>query len=801
MADHEFNAGWEFQRSPGAPWECVDLPHDAMIGERRAPDGGSKSHGGYFDGGIYRYRKSLHADEGFVGKQVSLFFEGAYQNTRVLINDVDVGGESDGYAEFEVRIDPHLKVSGTNKIEVVVDNASVPNSRWYTGSGIYRPVWLRVVDSIHIARDGLFFQTLSLGDVASAALDVCISNPDDTDVELVGRLVSRRGEHLESRMTINGASARLVWDIPGPALWSPAEPNLYDCEVGLYRDGCQIDSQAIRVGLRTINISSGRGLEINGHPVLLRGANIHHDNGILGAATFAQAEWRRVRILKENGFNAIRAAHNPASRSLLAACDELGMLVMDELFDGWFFAKTEHDYAADFPDIWRKNLASMVAKDRNHPSVILYSVGNENTELNSAYGHRIAAELAEASRSLDPTRGVTIGVNMAIAALGWKADPKGDPHKRPKARGTVDMDSTLFNAVINRFLPLMKHISTFSRAGKVSKTVFDHYDIAGYNYATGRYEKDVIDYPDRIIVGTETFTGDVVETWSRVERLPNVIGDFLWAGWEYLGEAGLGTWEYGAGPKRLMKPYPQLVSGSGMIDITGFPDATMYLAQAAWGKLKSPVITVRPPPVADQRIRKAVFRPTDTVSSWSWRGAEGKPAQFEVICCADEVELIIGGKSLGRRPCDKAVGHIARWSAIYEPGEVMAIAYSAGTEVGRSILRTAHEPQLRIEAEPREQAGGRDELRFIKIAIADAAGTVEMCADDEITLTLDGPGKIAGFGSAAPATEESFVDAVHTTYRGRALLIVRREAGAQSLRIKAQSRRHGTASVMIDDWN
>ncbi|MBB2943391.1 hypothetical protein FB565_003104 [Actinoplanes lutulentus] len=798
MTTTTFNDGWQFGREGDDEYTTVDLPHDAMIHETRRADAPAWAHGAYFPGGGYRYRKSWTAPTDLDGKQISLFFEGVYRHSRVLLDGHDIGGSLSGYAEFEVRLDPYLRPGAQHLIEVTVDNAVTPNSRWYTGSGIYRPVWLDVRDTVHIDRDGVTFQTIDTAADAHAIVQVRLVNPKGEPLDVTVVLSRDGAEVTSASASTSGHDAALPLTVTSPELWSAENPARYDLEVLVSRAQETLDRRTLRVGLRTIDLDATHGLRINGTPVLLRGANVHHDSGVLGAATFAAAELRRVRILKENGYNAIRSAHNPAARALLDACDELGMYVMDELFDGWYDHKTDHDDAEHFDPTWRREAAALVAKDRNRPSVLMYSIGNENGEALTPRGRLVAAELAAELHTLDPTRAVTIGVNMVAATFAGLAGSGKQEEPAAAAKAAPDMTSTTLNVISNRFGMLAKVFPRLRAADRATRELFEHVDVAGYNYGTPRYPIDAKLHPRRVMVGTESMPGDIARIWPLVEQLPALIGDFMWAGWDYLGEAGGGSWIYGTRRAPYLKAYPQLTSGTGAIDITGEPGAPILLARAAWGLLTEPAIAVRPLDVPAGPVARTTWRSTDAVPSWSWYGHGGRPAEVEVYTADDEIELLVNGRSIGRRPAGGKYGFVARFRTPYRPGTIEAVAYRAGRETGRSSLRSAGPVRLRVVAETQRLAAAVQELAFLRLELADDEGVVDSAVADLITVQVEGPATLAGFGSGATATEESFTDAEHTTFRGRALAVIRAGGSPGHIRVTATSRNHGTAVANIE---
>ena len=786
MTTTPFTDGWTVRRASETQASPVLLPHDAMIAEPRSAKAASGSHGSYFAGGRYVYAKTWTAPADDL--QRSLVFEGVYGDTEIRVNGEVVGTSISGYREFAVP----LEVTGEAHIEVEVDNSHLPNSRWYTGTGIYRPVWLREVAAQHVLPDGLRFTTALRDADALVTVAIDIENPDAAALTATVTLTDPDGNSV-SESTPIADRAELVVTVPQARLWSAETPQLYRAVVALSAGTRLVDSRELSVGLRTISVDAAHGLRVNGSEVLLRGACVHHDSGVLGAATLRASEFRRAQVLKQAGFNAIRSSHNPLSRDLLDACDELGLYVLDELTDVWFAPKSAHDVAPHFDAIWRDDARSMVAKDRNHPSVIMYSIGNEIAESGSERGIETAHAISDLVRELDPTRPTTLALNFLLNVMAASGKSLFDTRehdaerveKKPSA-----VTSTVANVMANRIGGMMQTISKLPKADKVSRDTFTAVDVAGYNYAWGRYRGDARRHPDRVVLGSESMPGDLPKIWPLVQKLPNVIGDFLWTGWDYLGETGIGTWSYGTDTAGLGRAYPELVAGCGLIDITGVPGAALLLAQATWGLLDSPQIAVRPLDHAGQSVHRVAWRSTDAIQSWSWSGCEGRRADIEVYSTDDQVELLLNGRSLGRRSVGR--GFIARYSVPYAPGELVAVGYRGGVEVSRSSLRSAGVPVIIATVE----AALAGDAHFVRIEIADESGVIEMLADDEVTVTVTGDGVLAGLGSAAPATTESFADASHTTFRGRALAIVR-PTGAGPITVTVSSGTHGEATVTL----
>lgn len=792
-----FTDRWTFHRGTEASGAPVRLPHDAMIGEQRSAEAGTGNHGGFFPGGSYVYRKRWAVPQDAGERSYQLMFEGVYGRTRVLLDGREIGASNSPYREFLAPLEG-LSPGSTALIEVQVENPDVPNSRWYTGSGIYRPVWLESAGCTRIARDGLRVVTRAIGagperTDAIAEVAVRLEGPVpahamvEVEFEHEGRSVSR------ATAAVTGAAVDLDVRIADASLWSAEEPSLYDVTVSLVVDGLTVEERRERTGLRTLEVDAERGLRINGRHVLLRGTAVHHDNGPLGAATFPAAERRRARLLKQAGYNAVRSAHNPLSRAFLDACDELGLYVMDELSDVWFRHKTPHDGAERFRKEWREDAAAMIAKDRNRPSVIIYSIGNEIAECATAPGVELAREIQAFFSEADRSRPTTIAVNPLLAMMAARSKTGEGQGARPPERRPAT--STVANEIAAKTGRLMVIASMLPAADRATREAFAAVDIAGYNYGYASYPGARRRYPDRVILGTESMAGDLPAIWKRVTSVPGVIGDFSWTGWDYLGEVGLGYWTYGSEAGGIAKPYPGILAGCGAFDITGAPGTAILLARAVWGLSDAPGIAVRPLDRAGERPNRTPWRPTDALPSWSWRGHTGI-ADIQVYSDADQVELILNGRSLGRRAAGPRRGYLARFRALYEPGELVAIAYRRGAVAGRSALRSAGEPRLRLRAETGELRGP-DDLAYIWLELADDHGIVDTGSQDRLSVSVLGPGTLTALGSASPATEESFADHTRTTHRGRALAIIRGAGEDGEVTVRVRSERHGEATLTL----
>lgn len=771
----DFNDNWSFHKQGYTDAKAVTLPHDAMIHESRRADVPGGSGHGYFPGGIYVYEKIFTAPVEWAEGTVSLLFEGIYKNSVVSVNGKVAGGQPYGYTPFSVCLDGLLNYGGENTVTVTADNSQLPNSRWYTGSGIYRPVSLLVGEKSHIKWQGVKITTLSYA-------------PAKIRVETEATSGEIAVEILDSPAVIaSGKGAAVELDIPNAKLWSDESPNLYTCRVTLTENGRVVDEVAERFGIRMIEWSP-RGLFVNGRETLLRGGCFHHDNGILGAATYTKSEERRVRIMKENGFNALRSSHNPTSTALIEACDKYGMYLLDETFDMWYNRKNKYDYGLDFQEWWRKDTAAMVERDYNHPSVILYSIGNEVAEPHEEKGIKVGREQIDFIHSLDKTRPVTCGVNLMIigrAAKGQGIYRDGEQNtgmegKKQKEGGNA---SLAFNIMASFIGTGMNKGGNSPKVDTVASPFVDSLDIAGYNYGSGRYPLEEKQHPNRVIFGSETFPQDIYKNWEMVKKYPYLVGDFMWTAWDYLGESGIGAWSY-TGGMPFNRPYPWLLAGAGVIDILGIPDASCKYAATVWGQLDKPVIGVRPVNHPGVRPSKSVWRGTNAIESWAWAGCGGNKAEIEIYAQAASVELLLNGKSLGRK---KLKEYKAMFKTAYAPGTLAAVAYDAnGREISRSELRSA-DGKLHIQVGPEEKTVKAREIVYVPVFMAGENGVVESNNDRRLTVTVEG-GELLAFGSANPCTEEQYDAGSFTTYYGRALAVV-------------QAGKSGTVSVSVTDGN
>jgi len=741
----DFCKGWTFHKI-GYAAIPVDLPHDAMLLEEREGSCQNGVNTGYFPGGKYQYEKQFVLTDADIKKNISIHFEGVYQNSTISLNGRDVGRHRYGYSAFDVDL-TEAALAGENRLIVSVDNSLEPNCRWYSGSGIFRPVQLLIREDPWI-RD-VEVKTLS---IEPARINVQVTCSQKSQV----RVAIYDGDRLVAEDQPG------VIEVPDAKLWTAETPYLYECRVQT-----PTDEKRIEIGIRSLVWSAKQGLLVNGQRVLLRGGCIHHDHGVLGACEYYDAEERRIRILKENGFNAVRIAHNPASQITLSICDRLGMYVMDETFDGWYIPKTYHDYARWFAKDWKADVEAMVVSAKNHPSVIMYSIGNEVSETADMKGVEVGAMLTDYVHGLDDSRPVTAGINvllnvythMGMGVYKEKGDYEAIPLEEKKGYKEKKTGSAFFNAMAQKLGALMFFMSKGKKGDKACRDIAEKLDILGLNYASSRYDADVIRYPDRMMVGSETMVADLAYNWARVKKYPQLIGDFVWSAWDYLGEACLGDWTY-----HSYEGLP-LLAGQGMIDITGKPLAAMYYMQIVWGLRKEPFVCVRPLNHAKESPSAGAWQFTNAIDSWTWHGYEGSKAVVEVFADADYVQLECNGSLIGKK---KVKNMRCKFSLKYQPGSIKARAMDAG---GREIASTTlcsgkAQPRLTVIPEPMQ------ELTYLLITFTDEDGILLPYIEQKVTVETDGP-ELLGLGSALCKTNESYLSSAFTSYRGRLLAVVR----------------------------
>jgi beta-galactosidase len=784
MKKIDFNQAWTFCRvGEETVKREVMIPHDAMISEKRTEDSAGGINTGWFEGYDYIYEKEFEIPDEYEKQEISFEFEGVYHNAEVYLNGEKAAYRPYGYTNFYIDADPYLKYGEKNQIRVIAHNADQPNSRWYSGAGIYRPVWMYVRPKQHILRNEIRVRTLSV-DPAVIEAEVNTNAPGKVKLEVIadaGSDVIIAAEiHTDGKLTKQ-------FEIPDAKLWSVNTPNLYQLRVTFVaeqengQNKCmETDQEEVIFGIRTLKWDKETGITINGERVILRGACIHHDNGVLGACCYPDAEARKIRILKENGYNAIRSAHNPCSKALLEACDRQGMLVMDEFVDVWYIHKTEYDYVNYFKEWWKQDLKDMVEKDFNHPSVILYSIGNEVSETAQKKGIHLTKTMTEYLHRLDDSRPVSCGINIFfnfLSSIGFgvysdkKAKKEAEQAEKTKGKKKKKaVGSQFFNDLAGLMgSGFMKTGATFYGCDVKTRGTFANMDIAGYNYGIKRYQHDLKKYPERLILGSETFCDDAYTFWEMAKKNPRIVGDFVWAGMDYLGEVGVGSWEYRDYAPEFNHGPGWVTAGSGRIDLTGKPLAEAGYTKTAFELTNRPVIAVRPVNHTGEKHSPSAWKMTNAIESWSWEGCEGKVAEVEVYARAARVDLFLNGKKVGsntlKNSCD------TRFKVEYQPGMLETVVYNQkGKEISRNTLYTAgKETELRAIAE--EQSVQKDHLAFIRLQYTDKNGTVKPLKRGILKVSVKG-GKLLGLGNACPYNEIGYCTNETDTYWGEALAVV-----------------------------
>ena len=825
----------------------VTLPHDAMLSEPRTQESTGEGNVGWYIGGDYEYTKNFFVPEEYKDKKVLIEFEGIYHNGEVYINGKKAAYRPYGYTNFYVDTEGFFQYGKENEIKVIARNADQPNSRWYSGTGIYRPAYLHVAGEKYIPVNGVKIRTLSY-DPAKIEVVVKTSAPGEVSLKIefegskvlrvigestkIGnvnndRIISSDNKNMQPNGSVqtgeNGQKSELVQveaeknnqaaeyqaifqlDVPNAKLWDTEHPNLYTCKAVFGED------EVIETfGIRELIWNPQVGMTINGERVILRGACFHHDNGVLGACTYPEAEERKMRILKENGYNAVRSAHYPCSKALLDACDRVGMLMMDEYVDVWYIHKTKYDYAGQLADWWKQDLKDMVDKDYNHPSVIMYSTGNEVAETAQKKGIALTGDMTNFLHSLDSTRPVTCGINiffnfLSSIGLGVYSDDKAEksagnaeknaaqatgknekkvvksgektvnkatengkkglgstkPEKKKKPVGS-EFYNTLACLVGDYF---MKCGATLYPCDLRTKDAYANMDIAGYNYGIFRYKHDLKKYPNRLILGSETFCKDAYSFWKIAKKNKRIIGDFVWAGWDYIGEVGDGAAEYS--DYKFEDPATRMTGGNGRIDLNGKPRAEAAYTRVAFERETGPFIAVDPV-YQKEKLRLTGWQLTKALESWAWDGCNGEPAKVEVYARAAQVELFINGKSVGKKKVKKCR---ANFNTTYQDGEITAVSYDEnGREINRYSLHTAGKETV-LQVRPEEKTVKPEGLAFIQLQYTDSKGIWKPMEKHNIKVTVEN-GVLKGLGSPAPYVKGNYTDHTVATYYGEAMAVV-----------------------------
>ena len=729
-------------------WRRLDLPHDWSVELDRSPDCPSGDQGGFFVDGVGWYRKHFSAPDDWRERKVSVEFEGVYRNAEVWLNGHELGVHPYGYTTFHFDLTPYLRFGDkANVLAVRVDNSTHRHTRWYSGSGIYRHVWLIATHPVHVAQWGLSVTTPVVSEqeaTVRVVTTVCNDSGTDQDIAVRCRVTGDGGIEIHADAETNvraGTDAELVADVvvPSPVLWSPESPSLYRLVAEVSVEGEVLDTETTAFGIRSFYFNTEEGFVLNDRRTILRGGCVHHDCGPLGAASIDRAEERKVEVLKASGFNAIRCAHNPPSPAFLEACDRLGMLVIDEAFDVWREGKIPYDYHRHFDDWWQRDLDSMLLRDRNHPSIILWSIGNELCERGLPEGAALAKTLSARVRKIDPTRPITAGINSV-----------------PEWRDTDGL--------------------------------FDYLDVCGYNYRLEAYEPDHELHPDRVIIATESFPPQSYEYWKAVEKLPYVAGDFVWTSHDYLGEAGIGHTRSEDKEQNFALGYPWNQANCGDIDLCGWKRPQSHYRDVLWNRAAEPYIAVHPPNPSGKEIVVSHWGWHDVQPSWTWPGCDGEELRVDVYYACDEIELFLNGKSLGKRPATAESVHIATFRVSYEAGELEAVAYADGIETGRSALSTAGPAErIRLCADRVSISSDPRDLAYVTVEVVDASDKTCPNAANMVFFTVTGPGRIAAVASADPRNTETYRGNSHSVWRGKCLVVVQPTGEPGEIRLLAHA--------------
>ena len=788
----DFNRNWTCRSlTRGGDALPVTLPHDAMISEPRTTDSVAEGNIGWYVGGDYEYVKRFDAPEAWRDKALLIEFESVSRDAEVYVNGQKAAYRPYGYTNFYVDPTPYLRFGGENELRVVAHNTEQPNSRWYPGTGIYRPVALHIAEKEHIPVNGLRIRTVS---IRPATVEITVkttsAGPVSVVISAAGKAVATakgqsahvggyeavpatfgRSAQAPSPAQLCEYEAKFTVEVPDAKLWDCDHPNLYECTATF-----GADEATDTFGIRELRWTPEAGMTINGRRVILRGACIHHDNGVLGACTYPEAEARRVRLLKENGYNALRSAHNPCSKALLDACDRLGMLMMDEFADVWYIHKTKYDYVLHLKDWWQDDLREMVEKDYNHPCVIMYSTGNEVAETSEKKGIDFTGEMTRYLHGLDPSRPVSCGINIFFNFLysigfGVYSDDKADkqekaaakPGKQKKKHVGSDFYNTLAAVAGDNF---MKFGATLYPCDLKTKGAYANMDVAGYNYGIYRYKHDLKKYPNRLILGSETFCKDAYSFWEIAKDNPRIIGDFVWSGMDYIGETGDGAAEYP--DYRPENPATRMTGGNGRIDLSGKPKAEAAYTRVALEREIGPWIAVEPV-YEDESPRFTGWQLTKAVESWAWEGCDGRTAKVEIYARAARVEVLVNGKAVGSVRPKKAR---AKLNVPYASGVIEAVAYDdQGREIGRHSLSSAgKETVLRVRPETAETRP--DGLVYVPIQYTDAKGIWKPMEKHALQVSVEN-GALLGLGNACPYYAGNYTTDKTPTYFGEALAVVR----------------------------
>lgn len=772
-----FNREWQFTDEVGS--KVVDLPHDFIVTKPRSPDAAGGVSNGFFGDGQGVYQKAFDLPDEWAGKRVVLDIDGAYMNAEIELNGHLLALHPYGYTPFLVDLTRRLRTQN-NALKITTQSRQ-PSTRWYSGGGLYRSVSVWLGGEVYAGPWDVFVTT-PRAEQSGALVNANITVTNARDAEAHAR-VSCEVRDRDGQTVATGTAeldiasggkgvADVAIEVGAPYLWDIDSPYLYTLHTFIEADGSATDESVTSFGIRKIEASPETGFLLNGREIKLKGGCIHHDNGHLGACAYPRAEERKIEILREAGYNAVRISHYPPSLAMLETCDRQGMLLLDEAFDCWRMGMKPMDYHLYFEDWWQRDISYMVMRDRNHPCVITYSIGNEISERDGrSDGAAWAKRLADAVRELDSTRFVT----SALQNL-WRATE-------------IDEEANL-NANLN---PTADPNDSWGRktAGYLSAL-----DIAGYNYLYDRYAADRVRFPDRVICGTETHSFNTYDYWKATVENKHVIGDFIWVAFDNLGEAGVGRTVWGSSERpSFFGEYPWRTCYQGDHDICGFRLPQSFYRKIMWKDSGEPALFTTHPSHYGEEFGGTGWHWYDVLDCWTFDEEYlGKPVPVQVYGDGDEAEFLLNGVSLGRAPIVKL---IASMDVPYEPGTLEAIVYSGGAEWGRATLSTVGAPAaIRIVADRPEFSADSLDLCYIAIEIVDAEGRRVSADQSKLTCAVSAPGQLIGFGSGNPKCEDPFGDVWCHAFEGRALAIVKSaEAGPIEVVVSADGLPPATVQI------
>lgn len=808
-----FNKNWNFHKGGGSSLEglmigenaavSVTLPHDASIGMDRNPDERCGSGNGFFREECCFYTKNFSLNPSDDGKNVWIEFEGIYQNAFIYVNGSYAGKCPYGYSNFYLDITRLVNFYTSNSVKVIVKNG-VPSGRWYTGGGIYRNVNIMVADRLHFEPDGIRITTMELEDdqaVIRVRSHVTYTGIGVQDTTLEVQLYDPKGRKVASDVipvTIDEHSTQVYQQklyIQNPMAWDVDHPVLYSYHA-IIKVGDEIhDEEMGTFGIRKLQLNRVHGLRVNGKVVKLKGGCIHHDNGIIGTAEFPHAAEFRVQRMKEAGYNAIRSSHNPMSRQLLEACDKLGMYVMDEYSDVWTTTKIDFDYGMNVTEWWKHDIDHMVRKDYNHPCVIMYSIGNEIPETGNKFDTQWGKKFADRFRELDDSRYVTNSINLMLSVMDHIPE-----FIKQNQEGEQELpENQEINSMMNSVMDIMDMLNVSDFAGKAIEESAAQVDMIGYNYGAARYEMDGVNYPNRIIFGSETYPKDLDINWELVEKYPYVLGDFAWTAWDYLGETGIGRITYGENQNPVIyTPYPYKAAYCGDMNLIGDRRPVSYWRETIWGGRDKPYLAVQIPAYHGMVHNIPRWSMTDAVRSWNWKDAIGKEITIEVYTDADEAELFVNDISVERKTVGEKKKNIAYFETVYIPGVVEAVVYKNGEECGRDRIETADDVLcIRAVCDREQIPADESDIAFVDISLVDVMGRLNPEAVTEVSISVEGPGLIIGFGSADPESEENYFDRSARAYEGRLRAAVRGTGEKGTIKVTMETSDCAPVSVTL----